>query len=44
MADAPAKMYIMDDAPAIHNGAKRQFPTIIRCVCFAHTCPHAYEG
>jgi hypothetical protein len=35
--ESSSKMYIMmDDAPAIYNGAKRQFPTIIRCMCFAH--------
>jgi hypothetical protein len=35
--DSLTKLYLMmDDAPAIHNGAKRQFPTIIRCMCFAH--------
>jgi hypothetical protein len=32
----PLLYLMMDDAPAIHNGAKRQFPTIVRCMCFAH--------
>jgi hypothetical protein len=36
-ADCPPPYYLMmDDAPAIYNGAKRQFPNIIRCMCFAH--------
>jgi hypothetical protein len=32
----PSYYLMMDDAPAIYNGAKRQFPNIIRCMCFAH--------
>jgi hypothetical protein len=32
----PPYYLMMDDAPAIYNGAQRQFPNIIRCMCFAH--------